>query len=282
MNINWYPGHMKKTGDEIKSHLKLVDFVIEITDARIPASSRNPLLDQMLGEKPRMILLNKMDLAEPARTKEWISYYEEKGILALEYDSTKKSQTKKIYELAKSLLSERLARQEKQERKRKEIRMMIVGVPNSGKSTFINNISKRKGTKIGNRPGVTRQKQWIRTSEDIVLLDTPGILWPKFEEKTALHLAFTGAIKDELLPIEEIGLELLKELLRTHPDLLVERYGINEEDPLTLMEEIARKTGCILRGQEVDYTRVSNLILDDFRKGRLGRITLERVVDYGK
>ena len=277
MNINWYPGHMKKTKEDIENNLKLVDIVLEIIDARIPDSSRNPMLDEILGDKPRMVILNKSDLADKDLNKAWINKFKKDGIPSTLMNSKEVINTKRIYDLAKETLSEKFAKNEAKNIENPTIRMMIVGIPNAGKSTFINNVAKRKGAGVGNRPGVTKSKQWIKTGSNIELLDTPGVLWPKFDEETGLHLSYTHAIKDEVLNIEDLTLKFLEQIKEDYPESLEERYGVDSNLPaLEIYEAIAKKRGAVTKGGDFDYTRTANIILTDFRSGKLGRITLER------
>lgn len=286
MNINWYPGHMKKTMDNIRSSLKLVDIVGEIIDSRIPISSKNPVIDDVLKDKPRIMILNKSDMADENETKKWLSYYRKKGYGAVVVDALHSKGLDKIYSVAKEMLSDKFKKLEEKNLSAKTIRMMIVGIPNVGKSTFINSISKRKSAKIGDRPGVTKQVQWIKTKNDLELLDTPGVLWPKFEdERIGLHLAFTGAIKDEIMDIENLAFRFIDELNKRDINILKNRYNLSEdsyEDTLYLMDEIGRNRGAILKKNEIDYFKVANLVFDDFRKVKLGRITLETVEDIEK
>ena len=279
MNINWYPGHMVKAKNNIIKSLKLVDIVAEIIDSRIPVSSRNPMLDQIIGDKPRIIIMNKSDLSEENENEKWISYFNSQNIRAIKINSKNKINTSKIYSTAKEQLKDEFSTRKEKGIDKKLIKMMIVGIPNSGKSTFINNISEKKGTKIGNRPGVTKQNQWIKTSSNLYLLDTPGVLWPKFEDqKTALHLSYTNAIKDEILVIEDLALEFIKEMKKLKPQALEERYGIDINDtPLQIYESIALKRGAIMKNKEIDYTKAANIILNDFRTGKLGKISLEKI-----
>ena len=281
MRINWYPGHMKKSIDKIKESLKLVDIVAEIVDARIPFSSRNPLIDNVISNKPRLIILNKVDMANPIETKKWVQYFNDQAIKVVEYNSTKDRSTKKIYNEAKSILKDLFDRRAEKNIDNKTIKMMVVGIPNVGKSTFINNLSNRKGAKVGNRPGVTKSNQWIKTDSDLLLLDTPGVLWSKLDlYDNARNLAFTGSIKDEVLEIEDLTFEFIKKLKDLDPAALEDRYKVDtKQETLEIMDQIAIKTGSMLRGQEIDYFKVSNIILDDFRKLRLGRITLESADD---
>ncbi|AIZ36867.1 ribosome biogenesis GTPase YlqF [Parvimonas micra] len=286
MNINWYPGHMKKTMDNIRSSLKLVDIVGEIIDSRIPISSKNPVIDDVLKDKPRIMILNKSDMADENETKKWLSYYRKKGYGAVVVDALHSKGLDKIYSVAKEMLADKFKKLEEKNLSAKTIRMMIVGIPNVGKSTFINSISKRKSAKIGDRPGVTKQVQWIKTKNDLELLDTPGVLWPKFEdERIGLHLAFTGAIKDEIMDIENLAFRFIDEINKRDVNILKNRYNLSEdsyEDTLYLMDEIGRNRGAILKKKEIDYFKVANLVLDDFRKVKLGRITLETVEDIEK
>lgn len=277
MNINWFPGHMKKTKEIIINNLKLVDVVLEIIDSRIPISSRNPMIDEIVADKPRMIIMNKSDLSDPKENKKWVKKFREEGIPALLMNSKENVPVDKIYKEARTLLKDKFEKNEKKNIDNPMIRMMIVGVPNSGKSTFINKVSKKKGAKVGNRPGITQTKQWIKTGSNIQLLDTPGILWPKFEEKIGLHLSFTNAIKDEVLNIEDLTLKFLEEMKENNPEALVERYGVDPALPaLEIYEAIAKKRGAIISGGDFDYTRTANIILNDFRSGKLGKITLEK------
>ena len=286
MNINWYPGHMKKTMDNIRASLKLVDIVGEIIDARIPISSKNPVIDDVLKDKPRIMILNKSDMADENETKKWLSYYRKQGYGAVVVDALHSKGLDKIYSVAKEMLADKFKKLEEKNLSAKTIRMMIVGIPNVGKSTFINSISKRKSAKIGDRPGVTKQVQWIKTKNDLELLDTPGVLWPKFEdERIGLHLAFTGAIKDEIMDIENLAFRFIDELNKKDVNILKNRYNLSEdsyEETIFLMDEIGRNRGAILMKNEIDYFKVANLVFDDFRKVKLGRITLETVEDIEK
>ena len=286
MNINWYPGHMKKTMDNIRASLKLVDIVGEIIDARIPISSKNPVIDDVLKDKPRIMILNKSDMADENETKKWLSYYRKQGYGAVVVDALHSKGLDKIYSVAKEMLADKFKKLEEKNLSAKTIRMMIVGIPNVGKSTFINSISKRKSAKIGDRPGVTKQVQWIKTKNDLELLDTPGVLWPKFEdERIGLHLAFTGAIKDEIMDIENLAFRFIDELNKKDVNILKNRYNLSEdsyEETIFLMDEIGRNRGAILKKKEIDYFKVANLVFDDFRKVKLGRITLETVEDIEK
>lgn len=278
LNINWYPGHMKKTKEDIEKNLKLVDIVLEIIDSRIPESSRNPMLDDILKDKPRMIIMNKSDLADPKENQRWINKFKNDGIKALPMNSKEKINVGKIYDMAREILADKFKKYEEKEIENPIIRMMIVGVPNSGKSTFINNVANRKGARVGNRPGVTQTKQWIKTNSNLQLLDTPGVLWPKFDDRTGLHLSYTNAIKDEILNIEDLTLYFLRELAESYPENLKERYGVDPTmEAIDIYEAIAKRRGAIIAGGDFDYTRTATIILNDFRTGKLGRITLEKI-----
>ena len=287
-NINWYPGHMAKTKKQILDDLKLVDIVIELLDARIPISSQNPEIDKLIHNKKRIIVLNKADLADPIETKKWIEYFEKNRIIAIDIDSNQGKGTEKITKIIEKLMEKELNVQNSKGRIRKTIRIMIVGIPNVGKSSFINRISKKASMTVGNKPGVTKQKQWIRIGNQIELLDTPGILWPKFEsEQVGLNLAYTGSIKDEVIETTEIAYSLLKYLDENYPKNLYEKYKIPQEEiekiknnPQYTLEEmylIGRKRGALISGGNIDEEKVAKIILDDFRSGKIGKITLEKV-----
>ncbi len=279
MHINWYPGHMKKTKDLIKENLKLVDVVVELLDSRIPLSSRNPQFDELVGDKPRVVALNKFDLADPSVTKAWIEDYKEKGIRAIPVNALTGAGMKDLLSAVKEAGSARVDKRVAKGADRSSVRVMIVGIPNVGKSSLINNLVGKKSAKTGNKPGVTKGKQWIRVRADIDLFDTPGILWPKIEDQNVgMKLAYTGAIKDEILHIDDIAFHLLKMLTERYPEQVKERYKLDvlSEETLEIMDEIAVKRGCIKRGREIDYDKVSRLILDEYRKGTIGKITLER------
>lgn len=279
-NINWYPGHMAKARREIGDAVKLVDVVIEIVDARIPLASRNPILNEIIADKPRVIVLNKADLADKNENQKWVNYFKSKNQIAVEANSNQGIGMKKVVDAAYELMKEKLERKEKQGMVGASIKAMIVGIPNVGKSTFINKVAGKQTTATGNKPGVTRKNQWVRLNDKIQLLDTPGVLWPKFDDaRTARHLAYIGTIKDEIIDIEELALNLVEELLEENKQRLFERYKISEdfeyEMPLEVLEEIGRKRGCLVKGGEIDYTKVANIILDEFRSGKIGNITLE-------
>lgn len=277
--IQWYPGHMAKAKRKIIESLKLVDAVIELRDARIVASSANPDIDKICGDKPRLILLNKYDLADDKVNNMWISTLRKKNIEVLLTNSMTGQGLNKIKPALNNLLKEKLDRLQAKGIQNYTIRVMVVGIPNVGKSSFINRVAKSKRTITGDRPGVTKSNQWIKTKEDIELLDTPGVLWPKFEdEKVGLDLAFTGAIKDEIMNIEDLAYKLIEVLQEEYPDRLKERFKLDEvsDDPLVNMENMALKRGAILKGREIDYTRIATILLDEFRGGKLGKISLER------
>lgn len=279
MAINWFPGHMKKTQREIKENLKLVDAVIEIRDARIAASSANPDIDKLVGDKPRLILLNKSDLTESKVTKEWIKHLTRDNVMAMEVNCLKGSGLQKIKPALNELLKEKHERLKGKGLKVIMTRVMVVGIPNVGKSTFINKMAKNNIAQTGDRPGVTKSKRWIKTAMDIEMLDTPGVLWPKFkDDETALNLAFTGAIRDEIMDIEDLAYRLIERLQEFYPDNLIERYKIDTvyDNPLETMDAIAIKRGAIMKGREIDYNRISVIILDEFRGGKIGNISLER------
>ena len=278
LHINWYPGHMKKTKEMVQNNLKLVDVVIELLDARIPLSSKNPEIDKLAHNKPRVVVLNKSDLSDREKLNKWISYYQSKGIKAIPVDTLKGSGVNKIVEECKNVTKEKMDALKEKGRKERAIRVMIVGVPNVGKSSLINKLTGRKSTQTGDRPGVTKGKQWVRLKGNLELLDTPGILWPKFEDqKIALNLAFTRAIKDEILDIDTLGLKFIEKMSEIEPEKLKARYKLDSlgEEPLETMEMIGRKRGFILGRNELDYTRIAKTVLNEFREGKLGQITLE-------
>ena len=278
LHINWYPGHMKKTKEMVQNNLKLVDVVIELLDAIIPLSSKNPEIDKLAHNKPRVVVLNKSDLSDRAKLNKWISYYQSKGIKAIPVDTLKGSGVNKIVEECKNVTKEKMDALKEKGRKERAIRVMIVGVPNVGKSSLINKLTGRKSTQTGDRPGVTKGKQWVRLKGNLELLDTPGILWPKFEDqKIALNLAFTRAIKDEILDIDTLGLKFIEKMSEIEPEKLKARYKLDSlgEEPLETMEMIGRKRGFILGRNELDYTRIAKTVLNEFREGKLGQITLE-------
>lgn len=281
-SINWFPGHMRKTQREIKENLKLVEAVIEIRDARIPRSSANPDIEKICGNKPRLILLNKSDLTEAKVTKQWIKELSKGNVKAIEVNCLKGKGLNQIKPALDELLKEKLDRYKAKGLVNVVIRVMVVGIPNVGKSTFINKMAKNNIAKTGDRPGVTKNKQWIKTPIGIEMLDTPGVLWPKFEdERTALNLAFTGAIKDEIMDTEDLSYRLVERLQKYYEEELKARYKIERtfEDPLETLDAIARKRGCLMSGGHIDYNRLAVILLDEFRGGKIGNISLERPND---
>ena len=277
--INRFPGHMKKTQREIKENLKLVDAVIEIRDARIPKSSKNPDIDTLCAGKPRVILLNKSDLTDPKVTKAWKDSLTNDETIVLEVNALKGEGLNAIKPALLKLLKEKHDRLKAKGLAKITTRAMVVGIPNVGKSTFINKMAKNNIAKTGDRPGVTKNKQWIKTKLGIELMDTPGVLWPKFEDEiVGLNLAFTGAIKDEIMDTEELALKLVERLQETNPEELMTRYKLTElhENPLDNLDAIARKRGAIMSGNQIDYNRIAGIILDEFRGGKIGKISLEK------
>lgn len=277
MSINWYPGHMKKTKDLIQANLKLVDIAIELMDARIPISSRNPQFDDLLKGKKRVIALNKADLADPQKTKQWIEYYATKGIKAIPINSLSGQGITQLVNEIKLECKEQIDKALSQGRLVRPIRVMIIGIPNVGKSTLINRLAGKNAAVTGNKPGVTKGKQWIRINKEIELFDTPGILWPKIEEDMqGVKLACSGAIKDQILNIDDIAFHLIHMLMQQYPEQFKTRYMLEDEtDPVEIMEFIGRKRGCLLKKNEIDYEKVARIVLDEFRKGTIGLITLE-------
>ena len=295
INISWYPGHMAKTKKQIAEDLKLIDIVVEILDARIPISSRNPDIGKLTNQKSKMIILNKYDLADESQNKKWLKYFEKQGTHAVLVNSNTGEGIKDVIKKIEEIYAINQEKYNNKGRTGKSIRIMILGIPNVGKSSFINRVSKKTSAVVGNKPGVTRQKQWIRVNGNIELLDTPGVLWPKFQnEEIALNLAYTGTIKDDILQTLEIGFNLLKYLINNYLDRLIERYKLDEleikkilnnsdieenDRILDIMHIIGRKRGAIISGGNIDEEKVTKIILDDFRSGKLGRITLEEVND---
>lgn len=282
VSIQWFPGHMAKTRRLMKENLKLVDVVVEITDARIPYSSRNPEMKNLVGGKPRVVILNKCDMADEALTNEWIESYRAKGISAIATDCRSGRGLNKLAPLVREVLKKELEKRAGKGMEGKPIRMMIVGIPNVGKSSFINRIAGGKRTKVEDRPGVTRGKQWVTLESGVDMLDMPGVLWPKFEDKTVgEHLAFTGAVKDDIIDIESLAMRLADLLNRECHKLLCERYKLTDEEteniePYDLLELIGAKRGMKISGGEVNTERAAAMLLDEFRGGKIGRITLER------
>lgn len=289
-NIQWFPGHMAKTRRIMQSNLKLVDVVVEITDARIPYSSRNPEMDRLVGSKPRLLLLNKADSADETVTSMWIDYYKRKGIAVIATDCRSGKNVSKFYAVLKELMSDKIAQWEAHGMKGRPIRIMIVGIPNVGKSSFINRLAGSKRAKVEDRPGVTRGKQWVSLEGDIELLDMPGVLWPKFEDKNVgERLAFTGAVKDDIMDMEYLACRFLEFLNGNYPGLITQRYGvvvddIPENDPDTpgcvqgfeILERIGRKRGFLISGGKINTERAAVTVIDEFRSGKIGRLSLER------
>ncbi len=277
VNIQWYPGHMTKAKRMMQEDIKLIDIVIELLDARVPLSSKNPDIDELAKNKYRLILLNKTDLSDPVKTVKWEEYFKEKGYFVLCLDSRKNSGMKAITDKVKEACREKLERDKKRGIIGRPIRAMVVGIPNVGKSTFINSYSKKAVAKVGNKPGVTKGKQWIRIDKNIELLDTPGILWPKFEDDAiGLRLSYIGSINDDILTKSEIALSLIDYLKKNYCNTLKDRYNIDiEKENFEILSDIAVIRKCIKKGNEADTDKAANLILDDFRSGKLGKITLE-------
>ena len=279
MNIQWYPGHMTKTRRQMENDVKLVDLVAEVVDARIPISSRNPDIDAMVGDRPRLIIFNRADQADPAITERWVTWFRQRGWGVLETDAKGGRGVGQFSSAAKQVLKDKLEAWKAKGQVGRPIRAMVVGVPNVGKSAFINKVAKRKSAKASDRPGVTRGKQWVSVDAGLELLDTPGILWPKFEDETiGLHLAFTGAVKDEITDVEGLACALLELLRNRYPKALEVRYKLTDVDGLQgweLLEQCARKRGMLVSGGEVNTERMANVLLDEFRGGKLGRFTLE-------
>ena len=278
MHFQWYPGHMTKAKRMMQENIKLIDLVIELVDARVPISSRNPDIDELGKNKARLILLNKEDLADDSRTEQWMEYFRSKGYYAVKINARSGAGMKGIRPVIMESCKEKIERDRRRGILNRPVRAMVVGIPNVGKSTFINSFAGKACTKTGNKPGVTKGKQWIRINKNVELLDTPGILWPKFEDQeVGAKLAMVGSIKDEILNLEELSLELLAYLHREYEGVLEQRYQIIEsENNVTMLEEIARNRKCIQKGQELDYTKAANILLEEFRNGKIGRITLEK------
>lgn len=275
-NINWYPGHMKKTREMIQQNLKMVDLVIEVVDARIPVSSRNPIIDDIVSGKKRIIILNKSDLSDKKANDAWAEHFKKDGNLVVTMNCMAGGGVNQLLKV----LEKEQDKKNAEKAVKKPLRMMIVGVPNVGKSSLINRLTGKRSAQVGDRPGVTRGKQWLTLKNGMQLLDTPGILWPKFEDpKTGINLAYCGSIKDEIMDIATLAMELIGVLAADYPELLMERYKLDEimEMPLDNMEAIAMKRGFILPGKRIDYERCAKTVLDEFRSGKIGNITLERL-----
>lgn len=277
MNVQWYPGHMTKAKRQMQEDLKLIDLIIELVDARVPISSRNPDIDSLGQNKARLILLNKADLADERQNEAWKEYFQNRGGHVVKVDSRSGAGMKQVHAMIQEACRDKIERDKKRGIKSRPVRAMVAGIPNVGKSTFINSFAGKACTKTGNKPGVTRGKQWIRLNKNVELLDTPGILWPKFEDqKVGERLACIGSIKDDLLNMEELALILIAYLKERYPGVLEKRYGVSEGgEALAVMEEIAKVRGCVKKGDELDYAKTAGIIFDDFRSGKTGRITLE-------
>ena len=279
LQIQWYPGHMTKTRRMMESDLRLVDAVCEIVDARIPVSSRNPDLDSICGDKPRMIILNRIDMADPARTKQWAAWFKAREMAVIQTDCKSRKGIADFAPALRRLLADKLRRYAEKGMVGKPLKVMVVGIPNVGKSTFINQVAGRKGAKAENRPGVTRGKQWVTVDQGLLLLDTPGILWPKFEDpEVGVRLAFTGAVKDDILDLESLAARLAGVLWRNYPEAMQARYKLDPapdaSDP-DLLLEIGKRRGYLISGGEIDLERTSRVLLEEYRAAKIGRFTLE-------
>ena len=283
MQFQWYPGHMTKAKRQMQEDIKLVDLVIELVDARIPLSSRNPDIDELGKNKARLILLNKSDLADDRQNEAWKRFFEEKGYFVVRLDARNRGGMKAVSNVIMDACKEKIERDRRRGIKNRPVRAMVVGIPNVGKSTFINTFAGKACAKTGNKPGVTKGKQWIRLNKNVELLDTPGILWPKFEDQSVgLKLACIGSIKDEILNIDELALELIRILLTDYPDLLRERYALDDTtDAVEVLKQVTENRKCVKKGNEPDYSKAAALIIDEFRTGKLGKITLEKPVQEG-
>lgn len=295
-SFNWYPGHMTKAKRMMEENIRLIDLVIEIVDARVPMSSRNPDIDKLASNKARIILLNKADLADDYVTNKWIAYFNSKNIYCLKLNSRDNSGVKQVNNLIQTACADKIERDKSRGIMNRTIKAMVVGIPNVGKSTFINSFAGKASAKTGNKPGVTKGKQWIKLGKNVEMLDTPGILWPRFENQdVGMRLAMIGSINDNILNIEELAIDTINYVYNNYPDNIIERYELDKEavkasydesaiNPdnsiaLYIMGQAALKRGCIKKGNAIDYEKTANIILDDFRSGRLGRITLERSED---
>lgn len=282
MQFQWYPGHMTKAKRMMQENIKLIDIVIELVDARIPFGSRNPDIDQLAQNKSRLMLLNKTDLADSRKTELWEQYFKEQGFFVGKVNSQKGTGVKAVQGIVMEACKDKIERDRKRGIKNRPIRAMIAGIPNVGKSTFINSLVGKACTKTGNKPGVTKGKQWIKLNKNIELLDTPGILWPKFEDQTVgLHLALIGSIKEEILNREEMAMELIPFLVKEYPGILAGRYQVDEySNTLKILEQIAANRNCKEKGNQLDYEKAAHILLEEYRNGKLGKITLEVPADY--
>ena len=278
MQFQWYPGHMTKAKRQMQEDIKLIDLVIELVDARIPLSSRNPDIDELGKNKARLMIMNKSDLSDENRNKEWALYFKNMGYSVVSLDARAKTGMKAVTACVMETCKEKIEKDRKRGIVNRPVRAMVVGIPNVGKSTFINSYAGKACAKTGNKPGVTKGKQWIRLNKNLELLDTPGILWPKFEDQTVgLRLALIGAIKDEILNMDELSLELIKVLTYDYAGILADRYGVDESlKPVQMLEQIAENRKCISKGNELNYSKAAALLMDEFRSGKLGKITLEK------
>lgn len=277
MHFQWYPGHMTKARRMMQENIKLIDLIIELVDARVPLSSRNPDIDELGKNKARMILLNKADLADERQNRAWMEYFKEKGIYAVSIDSRNKGSMKAVSAAITEACKEKTERDRRRGIKNRPVRAMVAGIPNVGKSTFINTFAGKACAKTGNKPGVTKGKQWIKLNKNIELLDTPGILWPKFEDQqVGLRLALIGSIRDEILNQDEMAIELIEYLKNHYQGILADRYQVDEnEDKVKILEQIALNRNCKMKGNELDYEKASKIVLEEFRNGKLGKISLE-------
>ena len=277
MNVQWYPVHMTKAKRMMQEDIKLIDLIIELVDARVPLSSRNPDIDELGKNKARLILLNKSDLADERQNAAWESYFLEKGFFVIKINSKSGAGVKAVHGAIQEACKEKIERDRRRGIKNRPVRCMVVGIPNVGKSTFINTFAGKACAKTGNKPGVTKGKQWIRLKKGVELLDTPGILWPKFEDQNVgIRLALIGSIKDEILNIDELSLVLIEYLVHHYAGILTQRYEIVEEGkPVEMLEAIAKNRNCLLKGGDLDYSKAAALLIEDFRSGKLGKITLE-------
>ena len=284
MDVQWYPGHMTRAKRQMQEDIKLIDLIIELVDARVPYSSRNPDIDELGKNKSRLILLNKADLADASVNDAWVEYFRQNGFFAVKVDSRKGTGMKNIQDMIREACREKMERDRKRGIRNRPVRAMVAGIPNVGKSTFINKFTGRACTKTGNKPGVTRGKQWIRINKDVELLDTPGILWPKFEDQdVGIRLACIGSVKDDILNMEELALWLIDYLISSYSGVLADRYNVAEEGTaVEILEQIARARGCLKKQEEIDYGKAAGILFDDFRSGRMGRISLEKPNENNK
>lgn len=281
MKIQWYPGHMTKAKRMMQEDIKLIDLVIELLDARIPISSRNPDIDSLAANKSRLILLNKSDLADDKITAGWVDYFNNKGFLVVKLDSRNRGGMKQVNNAIMEACKAKIERDRKRGILNRPVRAMVAGIPNVGKSTFINSFAGRACAKTGNKPGVTKGKQWIRLNKNVELLDTPGILWPKFDdEKVGTDLAFIGSVNDQILNLNELAYELVEYIMKSYPGVINERYGVEENEPNSIFEAVAINKSCLKKGGEPDIDKAVAMIIDDFRSGKLGRISIEKPQDY--